>query len=416
MMEEKIKNGEKDVNTRLGVGSLPLKDLKDAVVTKDMAKVSSREDRHKRREQLIEAEPQSDDEESQKKAEQKSDVTQLIDNTETVKLEDFELLKVLGRGSFGKVMQVRKKSNNQIYAMKILKKKAIVARNQVEHTKAERQILQSLQHPFLMTMRYAFQTKEKLYFVLDYYQGGELFFHLKTQRRFPEATAKIYVAEIGLALGHLHSLNYVYRDLKPENILLDDKGHVCLTDFGLSKDIEGDEVAHTFCGTPEYLAPEIVIGSGHGMPVDWWSLGILLYELTVGIPPFYSQNVHEMYNKIQHGMLRFPPFLTDNCKSLIIALLNRDPTKRLGTKGDFEEIKSHPFFKDVDWEKLMRKEIPSGYVPKVKGKADTTNFDDTFTAEPAVDTMVPESEMPKPDDVDAFKEFTFVQAKGLNQT
>jgi len=240
-----------------------------------------------------------------------------------------------------------------------------------------------------MTLRYAFQSKDKLYFVLDYYQGGELFFHLKNNRRFPEDVARIFVAEIASALGHLHSLAVIYRDLKPENILLDDVGHVCLTDFGLSKDVDPNDKAHTFCGTPEYLAPEIVTGAGHDKAVDWWSLGILLYELTVGIPPFYSQNVNEMYNKIQHGVLRFPPFLSENCKSLIVALLNRDPKKRLGSRDDIEDIKVHPFFKDMSWQKLLAKEIDPPYKPKVKPTGDdTSNFDATFTNEPVVDSMV----------------------------
>jgi len=197
------------------------------------------------------------------------------------------------------------------------------------------------------------------------------------------------VAEIGLALGHLHSLGVIYRDLKPENILLDDAGHVCLTDFGLSKDVDPQDKAHTFCGTPEYLAPEIVTGAGHDKAVDWWSLGILLYELTVGIPPFYSQNVNEMYNRIQHGVLRFPPFLSENCKSLIVQLLNRDPKKRLGSKDDVGDIKAHPFFKTLNFEKLMKKEIDPPYKPKIKsGVSDSSNFDATFTSEPVVDSVV----------------------------
>jgi serine/threonine protein kinase len=310
-------------------------------------------------------------------------------------------------------MQVKKKSNNKVYAMKILKKKAIVARNQVEHTKAERKILQALQHPFLMTLRYAFQSKEKLYFVLDYYQGGELFFHLKTKRRFSEEVARLYVAEIALALGHLHSLTYIYRDLKPENILLDDVGHVCLTDFGLSKDVEEGDKAHTFCGTPEYLAPEIVTGTGHDKAVDWWSLGILLYELTVGIPPFYSQNVNEMYNKIQHGVLRFPPFLSEPCKNLIVALLNRDPTKRLGSLNDVEDIKAHPFFATLNWDKLTKKEIDPPYKPKVKAADDTSNFDETFTKEPVVDSVVPQSSLSNDPSSDNFNSFTYQQKEHL---
>merc|ERR1711994_394190 len=217
---------------------------------------------------------------------------------------------------------------------------------------AERKILQSLQHPFLMHLRYAFQTEAKLYFVLDYYRGGELFFHLKKKRRFSEYQAQFFVAEVGMALGHLHSLDVVYRDLKPENILLDYSGHICLTDFGLSKDLstirrdsdDEEALSFSFCGTPEYLAPEIVMSLGHGKAVDWWALGILLYELTVGIPPFYSQNVNEMYRYIKQAALRFPPKLSKDCKTLITGLLKRNPKQRLGSgANDWKDIQKAKF-------------------------------------------------------------------------
>lgn len=310
-------------------------------------------------------------------------------------------------------MQVRKKDDGKIYALKILKKRAIIARNQVEHTKAERAILQQLDHPFLMNLRFAFQTKEKLYLVLDYVRGGELFFHLKNNRRFNEDVSKLWVAEVALALGHLHSMSVIYRDLKPENILLDPTGHVILTDFGLAKDVAKDEKTNTFCGTPEYLAPEIVIGSGHDKAVDWWSLGILLYELCVGIPPFYSQNVNEMYNKIQHGVLRFPPFLTDPCKKIIVAFLNRDPKKRLGSGDDIKDIKAHEFFADTDWEKVYNKEIDSGFTPKVRGELDTTNFEETFTTEDVVDSVVDGSALSQTltGHTDDFNDFTYAGGK-----
>jgi len=307
-------------------------ELKELTMTRLQARIQEREDILRRKMEFGLKENESD-EEDRNVVEDGKNTEWLSGNhgtTGTAVLSDFELLKVIGRGAFGKVMQVRKKDDGKIYAMKILKKRAIIARNQVEHTKAERKILQTLEHPFLMKLQFAFQTKEKLYLVLDYVKGGELFFHLKNNRRFSEDVAKLWVAQVASALGHLHSLGVLYRDLKPENILLDTTGHVILTDFGLAKDVASDEKTNTFCGTPEYLAPEIITGAGHDKAVDWWSLGILLYELTVGIPPFYSQNVNEMYNKIQHGVLRFPPFLSDNCKKIIVAFLNRDPKKTAG--------------------------------------------------------------------------------------
>eukprot|EP00475_Leptophrys_vorax_P044587 TRINITY_DN899_c0_g1_i1.p1 TRINITY_DN899_c0_g1~~TRINITY_DN899_c0_g1_i1.p1 ORF type:complete len:559 (+),score=156.00 TRINITY_DN899_c0_g1_i1:97-1677(+) len=381
-------------------------ELGDVTWTKDKAKYISREEQQRIKREMAAQHHDSDDE----PLKDDGTVDQIIKTEEKVSIESFELLKVLGRGSFGKVMMVRKKDNGVIYAMKILKKAMIVARQQVDHTKAERKILETLQHPFLMGLRYAFQTSAKLYLVMDFYKGGELFFHLKNKRRFTEAEARIFVAEVGLGLGQLHALNFIYRDLKPENILMDENGHVCLTDFGLSKDVDPDNPeATTFCGTPEYLAPEILRGGAHGKAVDWWSLGILLYELTVGIPPFYSQNVNEMYHKIQHGALRFPPFLSEECRDLIIALLNRNPEARLGSSDkDVEELKAHAFFASIDWDKLYKKEIDPPYKPKVKtGDDDITQFDPTFTNEPVVDSVVPDSELAGVGD-GGFDGFTFV--------
>lgn len=267
-------------------------------------------------------------------------------NKQVVTKDDFELLTVIGKGSFGKVMQVRKKDDGKIYAMKVLRKDTIVARKQVAHTKAEKNILMKIQHPFIVNLNYAFQTKDKLYMILDYINGGELFFHLKKEGRFAEARVKLYAAEIVCALAHLHSLDIVYRDLKPENILLDSEGHICITDFGLSKKLEQEGGTHTFCGTPEYLAPEVLKGHGHGIAVDWWSLGTLLYEMLTGLPPFYAQNVNVMYQKILSGELRFPNYISEEAKSLLEGLLTRDPALRLGTKGG-DEVKGHPWFADV---------------------------------------------------------------------
>jgi len=395
------------VKTTLRVQEVDQANLNDVTVTKDVARLQSREERLKRRRELLAKAEEGEDDEA------KETTRPYNKNIESVGLENFEMLKVIGRGSFGKVMQVKKKGENKIYAMKILKKKAIIQRNQLEHTKAERKILEALNHPFCMTLRYAFQTETKLYFVLDYFTGGELFFHLKKRRRFRENEARFMVAEVGMALGHLHSLDVIYRDLKPENILLDERGHICLTDFGLSKELEMDnQEANTFCGTPEYLAPEIVLNKGHGKAVDWWSLGILLYELTVGIPPFYSQNVHEMYQLIKQAPLRFPPKLTADCKKLITGLLKRDPARRLGGgPDDFEDIKKALFFSELDFEQLYAKEIDPPYKPEVKkGQMDTSNFDTQFTAEPVVDSYVPASNLGSAE----FGGFTFAEKGGLS--
>lgn len=306
--------------------------------------------------------------------------------------EDFELLKVVGRGSFGKVMMVRhkaEKNKNKIYAMKILRKEAIIQRNQVEHTKAEREILEEIKHPFLMGLHFAFQTDTKLYLVMDYLTGGELFFHLKNERRFNESRSRFYSGEIALGLGHLHSKNIIYRDLKPENILLDNFGHIKLTDFGLSKRYVDGQQAQTFCGTPEYLAPEVVTGIGHGKEVDWWSLGILLFEMIVGLPPFYSENVNLMYEFIQRAQLKIPSFVSPNARGLIAALLERDPEQRIGNgPEDVETIKMHPFFDGLKWDDLLAKKIKPEFVPQVKNASDTSNFDDEFTNEPVVDSVV----------------------------
>uniref|UniRef100_A0A0A9Y1E0 non-specific serine/threonine protein kinase n=1 Tax=Lygus hesperus TaxID=30085 RepID=A0A0A9Y1E0_LYGHE len=412
---------------RLPIKRFDVTKLKDIVLTKAMARLQTREDELRRNQLLTSTFDESDNEDEKQiknqttslrnqpimedvevsNREQKDDViTQIVDEktTNKVRIEDFELLKVLGRGSFGKVIQVRHKITGKIYAMKIFKKKAVVAHNQMEHIRTERRILEMLQHPFLLTLRYSFQSKEKLYLVLDYFQGGELFFHLKNVRRFPEEVARIYVAEIALALGHLHKLGYIYRDLKPENILLDTAGHICLADFGLSKDIS-DEKAHTFCGTPEYLAPEIIAGKGHDKAVDWWSLGILLYELTVGIPPFYDPNINTMYVKILKGVLHFPPFFTEECKSIIVGLLNRCPEKRLGSFNDVEDIKNHPFYANFDFDKLLRKEYDVSFKPKIKNTEDTSNFDVTFTSEPPVDSFIPPSSLAN--ELDNFVGFTY---------
>jgi serine/threonine protein kinase len=332
-----------------------------------------------------------------------------------VRIEDFHLEKVIGRGAFGKVMLVRKKDTGRRYAMKILSKDMIIRRNQVDRTKAENRILRAVDHPYVVGLKFAFQAETKLYLVLDFVSGGDMFTHLQSQRRFNAEQVRLYAAEMVLAFEHLHRVGIVYRDLKPENILMGADGHIRLTDFGLSKEaMRAHDTTSSFCGTPEYLAPEVLQNQGYGKDVDWWSLGILIFEMLVGRPPFYSENVNEMYDKILHDRLVFPSSVSvpPDAKDLLEKLLVRDPKKRLGTgEADAVPIRDHQFFASMDWDKLMRKEIESTYKPKLHGEADTSNFDPQFTAEPVVQTVV-DSKISSEDQA-KFQGFTFADESEL---
>lgn len=301
----------------------------------------------------------------------------------TINLEAFHIIKVIGKGSFGKVFLVREKASRKIYAMKVLKKEYIIRKNQVEHTKTERNVLGYVHHPFIVGLHMAFQTADKLFFVLDYCAGGELFFHLGKVGRFPEQRAKFYTAQITCALEYVHSRDIIYRDLKPENVLLDHFGNIRLTDFGLSKEGVSDHSsgANSFCGTPEYIAPEVLTRQGHGRAVDWWSTGALLYEMLCGLPPFYSRNREQMFEKIMKADLNLPNFLSENAKDLLRKLLIRDPKQRLGSgERDAAEIKEHPFFADINWVMLASGTMTPPWVPNVAGSVDTSQFDQEFTS------------------------------------
>lgn len=301
----------------------------------------------------------------------------------TINLEAFKIIKVIGKGSFGKVFLVRDKASGILYAMKVLKKDYIIRKNQVEHTKTERSVLGYARHPFIVGLNMAFQTADKLFFVLDYCGGGELFFHLGKVGRFPEERARFYAAQIVLALEYVHKLGVIYRDLKPENVLLDQYGNVRLTDFGLSKEGVSDHStgANSFCGTPEYIAPEVLLRQGHGRAVDWWSLGALLYEMITGLPPFYSRNRETMFEKIMKAELTFPPTVSETAKDLLSHLLVRNPQHRLGSgEADAQELKAHPFFFGLAWEDLESGKLPPPWVPTVSGSLDTSQFDTEFTS------------------------------------
>ncbi|RCH80710.1 hypothetical protein CU098_003977 [Rhizopus stolonifer] len=307
--------------------------------------------------------------------------------TNQISFHSFDLLRVIGRGSFGKVYVVRKKDTNRIYAMKVLRKSRIISRSEVTHTMAEKTVLAKVRNPFIVPLKFAFQSPDKLYLVLAFINGGELFHHLQAQGRFNEERARFYAAELFCALECLHGFNVVYRDLKPENILIDYNGHIALCDFGLCKlNMTESERTNTFCGTPEYLAPELLLGQGYTKTVDWWTLGVLLYEMLTGLPPFYDENTNEMYRKILQDELRFPEDMSDAAQSLLRGLLTRDPTLRLGNRGT-DEIRFHPFFQSIDWIKLMSKQLQPPFKPSVESIYDTTNFDDEFTSEQPVESL-----------------------------
>lgn len=257
--------------------------------------------------------------------------------------------------------------------MKSLRKDVIIDYDQIESTLLEKKILLEADHSFLVGMEYVFQTDTKIFFVMRFVRGGELFMHLRKSRNFKEKRAKFYSMIVATALGHLHSKNIIYRDLKPENILMEEDGYICLTDFGLAKILDQNEQAYSFCGTPEYLAPEILEEKGHAFPVDWWALGILTYEMIVGFPPFYtgSSNNNKMYELIKTKPVFFPDAqkhgiaMTSECKDFIEKCLKKNPAERLGTKNDIQEILAHPWFADIDIDALLSRQIEPEFKPKL---------------------------------------------------
>ncbi|KAM3723283.1 Ribosomal protein S6 kinase beta [Dirofilaria immitis] len=332
--------------------------------------------------------------------------------------ENFQLLKVLGKGGYGKVFQVRKingKDEGRIFAMKVLKKATII-RNQKDtaHTKAERNILEAVKSPFICDLLYAFQTGGKLYLILEYLSGGELFMHLEREGLFMEDTAAFYLSEIVCSLEHLHRQGIIYRDLKPENILLDSRGHVKLTDFGLCKEsIEGDQKTHTFCGTIEYMAPEILMRVGHNKAVDWWSLGALTFDMLTGGPPFTADNRKKTIDKILKGRLTLPSFLSMEARDLIKRLLKRHVETRLGAgPEDACEIKQHSFFRSFNWDLVYARQLEPPYKPNITSEDDVSLFDSKFTKMTPVDSPCEQNISLS---VNPFEGFTYVAPSVLEE-
>lgn len=283
----------------------------------------------------------------------------------------------MGTGSFGRVVLAKlKKDKNKIpYALKILKKTEIIRLKQVDHVKTECKILKMLDHPYIIKLKGKFKDSKYVYLLLEYICGGELFRLLRSEWRFINDVALFYITEIACALEYIHSLDIAYRDLKPENLLIDRDGHLKITDFGFAKIVR--DKTYTLWGTPEYLAPEIIQSNGHDKNVDWWALGILIFEFLAGYPPFYDENPWEIYKKIIEGYFEFPSNIDSKAKDLIKNLLKLDPNERLGNgKHGSANVKKHKWFRGVDWELVQNREIPPPWVPSMAGEDDTQYYDE----------------------------------------
>ncbi|KAH7328977.1 kinase-like domain-containing protein [Stachybotrys elegans] len=334
--------------------------------------------------------------------------------------QDFEQLRCLGKGTYGTVLLVKQRGTGKLYAQKQFKKASLVVHKKlVEQTKTERQILESVnRHPFVVKLFYAFQDQEKLYLILEYGQGGELFTHLNTEKMFAEPVAAFYLAEMLLAISHLHNdLGVVYRDLKPENCLLDADGHLLLTDFGLSKvAVDSSDSCNSMLGTVEYMAPEVIQGKKYGRAVDWWSFGALAYDLMTGNPPFRGGNNAKIQENIVKQKLVLPYFLSPDAKDLLTRLLRKDPNKRLGAvmPKDLHTLKKHRFFRRIDWKKLAARELEPPIQPMITDPELAENFAPEFTElslSPVISAKDPWPASNSKDDV--FGGFSFVASSSL---
>lgn len=290
-------------------------------------------------------------------------------------LHDFDIMRTLGTGSFGRVHLVKSVHNNRFYAMKVLRKSQVVRMKQIAHLNDERRILKKVNFPFFIRLWGTFQDSSNIFMVMEYIEGGELFSLLRKSRRFPSPVAKFYASEVVLALEYLHNQDILYRDLKPENILLEKSGHIKITDFGFSKEVP--DVTWTLCGTPDYIAPEVVASKPYNKSVDWWSLGVLIFEMLTGYTPFYSQTHMKTYEKILRCEVQYPNYLSPTVVDLLQRLITKNLSQRLGNlNGGAADVKAHPWFAEVVWEKLLNRSIETPYEPPIQaGVGDTSQFE-----------------------------------------
>ncbi|KAG6444070.1 hypothetical protein O3G_MSEX003149 [Manduca sexta] len=300
----------------------------------------------------------------------------------SIEFSDLERLKTLGSGAFGRVILLKHSKNNKLYAMKVLEKEKVIKMKQVEHSLYEKRVLEAIRFPFTVSMECSFKDNSYIYFVMPFVPGGEMFMHLRRMNKFEEPLAKFYASQVVLALEYLHFCNLVYRDLKPENIMIDKNGYLKITDFGFCKVLQGR--TWTLCGTPEYLAPELILSKGYGFSVDWWSFGVLLYEMNAGYPPFYSNEPMKTYEKIVAGKYRCPSSFSSDLRDLVRNVLQVDISKRFGVMKDgVLDYKNHKWFKGIEWDAIVNCRVQPPFVPKYKNAYDTGNFD-KYEEEPFV--------------------------------
>jgi len=294
-----------------------------------------------------------------------------------VNLADFQMTRTLGVGSFGRVKYAKYKQDGKYYAVKFMKKHEIIKLKQVDHINNEKRLMAQIDYPFVVNMMGYTKDDKFVYIIMECIGGGELFTHLRRARKFSDEQSKFYGAQTAGAFAHCHGKNIIHRDLKPENILMCQNGYSKLTDFGFAKIIEPGTRTYTLCGTPEYIAPEVLLNKGHGKPVDWWTLGILIYEMIVGQPPFCDEDPMGIYQKILAGKIYFPKYFDKNAKALVKKLLTADLSKRYGNLKDGpDDILKHKWFSSLDWAKLEKLEIPAPYKPTMKDEHDVSNFED----------------------------------------
>ncbi|XP_054263197.1 calcium-independent protein kinase C isoform X2 [Macrosteles quadrilineatus] len=366
------------------------------------------------RDKLGGSSPVPPDDEMGKKSDddKKSDYDRRVEGARRMSVDDFHFIKVLGKGSFGKVMLAERKGSDEVYAVKVLKKDVIIQDDDVDCTMTEKRILAlAAKHPFLTALHSCFQTNDRLFFVMEYVNGGDLMFQIQRARKFDEPRARFYAAEVTLALQFLHKHGVVYRDLKLDNILLDNEGHCKLADFGMCKENIFDGVTTTtFCGTPDYIAPEILQELDYGPSVDWWALGVLMYEMMAGQPPFEADNEDDLFESILHDDVLYPVWLSKDAVSILKGFMTKNPVKRLGCVGSSNPeaaIRAHAFFKDIDWDALEARKVKPPFKPKIKSKKDALNFDAEFTKEEPVLTPV-NADVVRSINQEEFRGFSFV--------